>query len=64
MSGQRLDGDAPIEAKVAGAIDDAHAAAADLTLQLVLAGECAGEAREFVVLGGRQRGGHVILSVE
>ena len=51
---QRLDRDAAVEAKVAREVDDAHAAAADLALQLVLSGERVGEPREVVGLCGRQ----------
>jgi hypothetical protein len=46
MRRKRLDGDVPIEAQIAGEVDDAHAAATDLTLQVVLPLERVGEARE------------------
>ena len=55
MRRQRLDRDAPIELEVAREVDDAHAAAADLALELVLPGERGGEAREVVGLFGRRR---------
>ena len=42
---QRLDRDEPVELDVAREVDDAHAAAADLALELVLAGERVGEAQ-------------------
>ena len=46
--GKRLDRDAAIELQVAREIHDAHAAAADLALELILAGERGGEARRGV----------------
>ena len=45
MRRERLDRDATIEPHVAREVDDAHAAAADLALDVVLAGERGGEAR-------------------
>jgi hypothetical protein len=45
---QRFDCHATIEPHVAREIDDSHAAAADLTLEIVLAFERGGEATEFL----------------
>jgi putative ABC transport system permease protein len=48
MRGQRLDGHGAVELEVAREVDDAHAAAANLIPQLVLAGERGGEATVVV----------------
>src|SRR3569833_1916560 len=58
MRRKRLDRDEPIEPQIARAVHHAHAAATDLTLQLVLSGECAGEPLELVVLCGREGSRH------
>ena len=42
VGGQRLDRDAAVELRVAGEVDDAHAAASDLAFELVLSGERGG----------------------
>jgi hypothetical protein len=52
VGGEDLDGDVAVELHVACEVDDAHAAAAELALERVLAGQGGLQLEEF---GGRMR---------
>ena len=54
--GEQLDGDIAIEGGVAGAVDDAHAAAADLVLQFVARRAERGDGRLGGDVPGKSRG--------
>ncbi len=64
MRRQRLDRDGPIELHISRGVDHAHASAPDFALELILAGERGGEAKEVVGLRVRRSESHDVYIIQ